>query len=257
MHFPLLEELIVVLGVSVGIILLFRRFKLPGVLGFILTGALAGPHGFGLVQSPEAVEMLAEIGVIFLLFVIGMEFNLKKLASISTAVFVGGTLQAGLTIVATALLARLMGLPWPAAIFTGFLISLSSTAIVLRGLQEKGWLDAPFGRLSSAILIFQDILVVPMMLFTPMLAGQSADPGGDLLKLLAKMLVLVAVVFVSGRFLVPRLLKSVARSRNRELFLITIVGLCMAAAWGTSALGLSLALGAFFAGLIISETDEA
>jgi CPA2 family monovalent cation:H+ antiporter-2 len=252
-----MEELIVVLGLSVGIILLFRRFKLPGVLGFILTGALAGPHGFGLVESVDAVEMLAEIGVIFLLFVIGMEFNLKKLASIGKAVFVGGLLQAGLTVAGVAVIARILGLAWPSAVFTGFLVSLSSTAIVLRGLQEKGQLEAPFGRLSSAILIFQDILVVPMMLVTPMLAGRSADPGGDLLKLLAKMVVLIAVVYVSGRFLVPRLLKSVARGRNRELFLITIVGLCMAAAWGTSALGLSLALGAFFAGLIISETDEA
>lgn len=257
MHYTLLQELIVVLGLSVGIILLFRKFKLPGVLGFILTGAIAGPHGFGLVEDVEAVEMLAEIGVIFLLFVIGMEFSLKKLASIGGAVFIGGILQTGLTIIGTALIVRILGLPWPAAIFTGFLVSLSSTAIVLRGLQEKGRLDAPFGRLSSAILIFQDILVVPMMLVTPMLAGRSADPGGDLLKLLVKMLALLAVVYVSGRFLVPRLLKSVARGRNRELFLITIVGLCMAAAWGTSALGLSLALGAFFAGLIISETDEA
>lgn len=257
MHFDLLQELIIVLGLSVGIILLFRRFKLPGVLGFIITGTIAGPYGTGLIEDPENVQMLSEIGVIFLLFVIGMEFNLKKLASIGVAVFVGGTLQAGLTIAGVTLLARMIGLPWPAATFTGFLVSLSSTAIVLRGLQEKGRLDAPFGRLSSAILIFQDILVVPMMLVTPMLAGRSADPGGDLLKLLVKMLLLVVIVYISGRFLVPRLLKSVARGRNRELFLITVVGLCMAAAWGTSALGLSLALGAFFAGLIISETDEA
>lgn len=257
MHYGLLRELIVVLGIAVGIILLFRKFKLPGVLGFIITGAIAGPHGFGLVESVEAVEMLAEMGVIFLLFVIGMEFNLKKLATIGRAVFIGGILQAGFTIAGVALVAKVLGLTWPAAVFTGFLVSLSSTAIVLRALQEKGRLDAPFGRLSSAILIFQDILVVPMMLMTPMLAGRSADPGGDLLKLLVKMLLLIAVVYVSGRFLVPRLLKSVARGRNRELFLITIVGLCMAAAWGTSALGLSLALGAFFAGLIISETDEA
>ena len=257
MNFDLLQELIIVLGLSVGIILLFRRFKLPGVLGFIITGAIAGPHGLALIDDPENVEVLAEIGVIFLLFVIGMEFSLKKLASIGVAVFIGGLLQAGLTIMGVTFIARILGLTWPAAVFTGFLVTLSSTAIVLRALQEKGRLDAPFGRLSSAILIFQDILVVPMMLVTPMLAGRSADPGGDLLKLLVKMLLLIVVVYISGRFLVPRLLKAVARGRNRELFLITIVGLCMAAAWGTSALGLSLALGAFFAGLIISETDEA
>ncbi len=118
-------------------------------------------------------------------------------------------------------------------------------------------MDSPFGRTSAAILIFQDILVVPMMLLTPMLAGKSKDIGHDLLLLAGKMLLLVAAVYIAGRFVVPRLLRTVSKGRNKELFLITIVVLCFAAAWGTSALGLSLALGAFFAGLIISETDQA
>lgn len=257
MHFELFEELIVVLALAVGIILLFRRFKLPGVLGFILAGMIAGPHGLGWVAAVEEVETLAEMGVIFLLFVIGMEFNLKKLASIGVTVFVGGSLQALLTIALVTGVGRALGLSLPAAVFAGFLITLSSTAIVLRLLQEQGRMDTPFGRTSAAILIFQDIIVVPMMLLTPMLAGRSKDIGHDLMVLALKMLLLVAVVYVAGRFAVPRLLRTVSKGRNRELFLITIVVLCFAAAWGTSALGLSLALGAFFAGLIISETDQA
>ena len=257
MHFELFEELIVVLALAIGIILLFRRFKLPGVLGFIIAGMIAGPHGLGWVAAVEEVEVLAEMGVIFLLFVIGMEFSLKKLASIGVTVFVGGTLQALLTTLFVTGIGRLLGLPLPAAVFTGFLITLSSTAIVLRILQEKGRMDSPFGRTSAAILIFQDILVVPMMLLTPMLAGKSKDIGHDLLLLAGKMLLLVVAVYIAGRFVVPRLLRTVSKGRNKELFLITIVVLCFAAAWGTSALGLSLALGAFFAGLIISETDQA
>ncbi|MBS1582890.1 MAG: cation:proton antiporter [Bacteroidetes bacterium] len=253
----LFQELIVVLALAVGIILLFRRLRLPAVLGFILAGMLAGPHMLGWVDKVETVELLAELGVIFLLFVIGMEFSLKKLASIGVTVLVGGSLQALLTIGLCTALGRLLGLPLPAAVFVGFLVTLSSTAIVLRILQEKGRMDAPFGRIVAAILIFQDILVVPMMLVTPMLAGKSGDIAGDLLWLLGKMLLLVVAVYVSGRFAVPRLLRVVSKGRNRELFIITIVVLCFAAAWATSALGLSLALGAFFAGLIISGTDQA
>src|SRR5436190_24055609 len=206
MEIDLFKELIVVLALSVGIILLFRRLRLPGVLGFIVAGMLAGPHALGWADDVHNVEMLANLGVIFLLFVVGMEFSLKKLASIGTTVFVGGALQAVLTIGAVALVGRLIGLSWAASVFVGFLVTLSSTAIVLRILQEQGRMDAPFGRITAAILIFQDILVVPMMLVTPMLAGQSSDIAGDLLWLLAKMVLLLVAVYVSGRWLVPRLL---------------------------------------------------
>ncbi|HEY0977371.1 MAG TPA: cation:proton antiporter [Flavobacteriales bacterium] len=253
----LFHELIVVLALAIGIILLFRRFKLPAVLGFIIAGMLAGPHAMGWVDSVRNVEILAEFGVVFLLFVIGMEFSLKKLASLGVTVFVGGSLQALFTIGLTTLAGRAMGLSTPASVFLGFLVTLSSTAIVLRVLQEKGRMDAPFGRISAAILIFQDILVVPMMLITPMLAGQGGDIGTGLLLLLGKMAGLLLVVYLGGRFGVPRLLRLVSKGRNKELFLITVVVLCFAMAWGTSELGLSLALGAFFAGLIISGTDQA
>jgi CPA2 family monovalent cation:H+ antiporter-2 len=257
MHGVFHGELIVVLALAVGIILLFRRLKLPNVLGFIIAGMLAGPHALGWVEKVETVETLAELGVIFLLFVIGMEFSLKKLASIGVTVFVGGSLQAILTTGLVAAGCRLLGMPWPAAVFIGFLVTLSSTAIVLRILQEQGRTDTPFGRITAAILIYQDIIVVPMMLVTPMLAGRSDDLVADLAWLVVKMLLLVVAVYLGGRFGVPRLLRAVTNGRNRELFIITVVVLCFSAAWATSAMGLSLALGAFFAGLLISGTDQA
>jgi CPA2 family monovalent cation:H+ antiporter-2 len=257
MHFPLFGELIIILGLATGILLLFRKFKLPGILGFIVTGMIAGPHGLGWVKEVEEVEAMSEIGVVLLLFVIGMEFSLKKLAALGRTVFIGGGLQAGLTIAAVTAVLALFGMRTESAVFIGFLVTLSSTAIVLRVLQEKGKMDAVHGRVATAILIFQDIIVVPMMLVTPMLAGKSNDIGGDLLWLLAKMILLLVAVYISGRFIVPRLLAAVTKGKGNELFIITIVVICFAAAYATQALGLSLALGAFFAGLVISETDHA
>lgn len=257
MHFPLFGELIIILGLATAILLLLRRFKLPGILGFILTGIIAGPHGLGWIDEVEQVEALAEIGVILLLFVIGMEFSLKKLASLGRTVFIGGSLQVGLTIAAVTWVLGWGGMRTESAIFIGFLVALSSTAIVLRVLQEKGKMDASHGRTSTAILIYQDIIVVPMMLVTPMLAGKSAHIGTDLLWLLGKMVMLLVAVFISGRYVVPRLLAAVTKQKGNELFIITIVVICFSAAFATQALGLSLALGAFFAGLIISETDHA
>ncbi|MCB0765244.1 MAG: cation:proton antiporter, partial [Flavobacteriales bacterium] len=255
MHFPLFGELVVILALAAGILILFRRFKLPGILAFIVTGMIAGPHGAGWIKQVHEVEALAEVGVVFLLFVIGMEFSLKKLAALGRTVFIGGALQTGLTIAGVTAVLMLFDLSVESAVFIGFLAALSSTAIVLRVLQEKGRMDATHGRVATAILIFQDIIVVPMMLVTPLLAGKSSDITGDLLLLLGKMTALLVAVFLSGRYLVPRILRMAIKSK--ELFIIVIVVICFAAAFATQAMGLSLALGAFFAGLIISETDHA
>lgn len=257
MHFPLFGELIIILGLATGILLLFRKFKLPGILGFIVTGMIAGPHGLGWVKEVEEVEAMAEIGVVLLLFVIGMEFSLKKLAALGRTVFIGGTLQAGLTTLLVTGVLALFGMRTESAVFVGFLVTLSSTAIVLRILQEKGKMDVTHGRVATAILIFQDILVVPMMLVTPLLAGKSTNISMDLMWMLAKMILLLVAVFISGRYIVPRLLAAATKGKGNDLFIISIVVICFAAAFATQALGLSLALGAFFAGLVISETDHA
>ncbi|MCL4855684.1 MAG: cation:proton antiporter, partial [Flavobacteriales bacterium] len=177
MEIPLLKDIVIILGLSVVIILLFQRLKLPEILGFLITGVIAGPKGLNLINAGHEVELLSEIGIIFLLFVIGIEFSLKGLVSIKNTVVWGGLMQVGGTIALTFFGAYyVFGLSYQTSIFLGFLLSLSSTAIVLKMLQEKGEITSPHGRVTVAILIFQDIIVVLMMLLTPLLANQSESP---------------------------------------------------------------------------------
>lgn len=255
MTIPLLTDIVVILGLSLGVILLFQRARVPLVLGFLLTGIIAGPHGLGLIHRVHEVEVLAEVGVILLLFSIGIEFSLGSLVRIWRSVVLGGSLQVGLTGAATFLLARAFGQTPVEAVFMGMLVSLSSTAIVLRLLQERAEIDSPQGKTALGILIFQDMAIVPMMLFTPLLALGGGDVAGLLLELLAKAVLIVGLVLVAARWAVPWLLFRVARTRNREVFLLATVGIGLAAAWLTSLAGLSLALGAFLAGLVISESE--
>ncbi len=251
----ILSEIVIVFALSVGVIFLCHRVKIPAIVGFLLTGIVAGPHALGLIVSVHEVEILAEIGVVLLLFTIGIEFSLKNLLQIKRSVLLGGSLQVFLTIAVVCAAAAGLGLPFPHAVFFGFLISLSSTAIVLKLLQERGQIDTPHGRTDLGILIFQDIIIVPMILVTPLLAGEAYDLADFLLVLGAKGLGIIAVVVVSAKWVVPTVLFQVARTRSRELFLLSVVVICLAAAWLTAAAGLSLALGAFIAGLIISESE--
>jgi CPA2 family monovalent cation:H+ antiporter-2 len=255
MEIPLLPDIVVILCLSVLVVFIFQKFRLPPILGFLITGIIAGPNGLKLIHGVHEVEILAEIGVILLLFIIGMEFSLKTMVSIQRIVLIGGFSQVGLTIGVTFLGAYALGYPWNESLFLGFLFSLSSTAIVLTLLNEQGAISSPHGRIALAVLIFQDIIVVPMMLFAPLIAGSAENPLMELVWLVIKAIIAIIVVIVSARYLVPRLLDAVARSRSRELFILTVVGICFAVAWGSSSIGLSLALGAFMAGLIISESE--
>jgi CPA2 family monovalent cation:H+ antiporter-2 len=252
---PLLKDILIIFGLAIGVLFVCSRIRIPATVGFLLTGVLAGPHGLGLIQGVHEVEVLAEVGVVLLLFTIGMEFSLKTLLKIKKSVLLGGSLQVGLSLLAAFALSLEFGRPVREAVFIGFLIALSSTAIVLKGLQERAEIDSPHGRTSLAILIFQDMIVVPMMLLIPILAGTQGDIGPSLLLLLGKGLGIVLLVVVSAKWVVPQLLHQVARTRSRELFLLSVVVLCFAIAWFTAQAGLSLALGAFLAGLIISESD--
>lgn len=255
MEIPLLTDIVIILGLSVVVILIFQRFKIPTILGFLITGFIAGPYGLSLVHASHEVEILAEIGVILLLFIIGLEFSLKSLASIKKAVLIGGSLQVGLTILVVAAVSYQFDFSWGEAIFLGFLFALSSTAIVLKILQEQGEINTPHGKMIVAVLIFQDIIVVPMMLFTPLIAGESENIWWSLFVLAIKGMLVILFVLISARYIVPKLLYLVAKSRKSELFILTIVVICFSVAWLSSSLGLSLALGAFLAGLIISESE--
>ncbi|GAB3649514.1 cation:proton antiporter [Echinicola sediminis] len=252
---PILPDIVIIFGLATLVILLFMRLKIPTIIGFLFTGAITGPYGLSLVNASTTVDVLSEIGVILLLFVIGMEFSLKSLMSIKKAVFIGGTLQVGLTILVTTLTAYFFGFDWNVAVFFGFLFALSSTAIVLKLLQETGQVNTLSGKTTLAILIFQDIIIVPMMLLTPMLAGESENIVLSLILMLAKGGLVVLITILSAKYLVPNLLFRIARTRNEELFLLSIIVICFSVAFLTSLMGLSLGLGAFLAGLIISESE--
>ncbi len=253
MEIPLLKEAVTILGLSVLVIYLFQKLKLPTILGFLATGIIFGPSGFGLASASHEIEMLSEIGVVLLLFIIGLEFSLNDLMKLRKAVLGGGTGQVLLTIASMGGVALLWGLGMESALFIGFLFSLSSTAIVLKLIQERGEIRTPYGRMALGILIFQDIIVVPMMLVTPILAGAGeGNPWVQLGILLVKFLAVGLCLFLGTTYAVPFLLREIARTRSRELFLLSVVVICFAVAFGTSSLGLSLALGAFLAGLTIS-----
>lgn len=255
MHLPLLQDILILLGFSVVIVFVLQRLKLPSIIGFLITGVIIGPHGLSLIDAIEEVEVLSEIGVILLLFVIGMELSIKQLVSIKKTILLGGFVQVGLSVLVAALIYYLLGYSWNESVFVGFLFSLSSTAIVLKTLQDRNEITTPHGRNALAILIFQDIIVVPMMLLTPLISGESSDLSSSIISLLLKSAVVVIIVILSTRYVVPKLMHAVARTNNKELFILVTITLCFAVAFLTSELGLSLALGAFLAGLIISESE--
>src|SRR2546427_310108 len=254
-HVIVLKDLATIFAVSLVVILAFHRLKLPALPGFIVAGVLLGPNALGLVSDVHRVEGLAEVGVILLLFTIGIEFSLNRLREMGRQVLVGGGLQVGLTVVAAGAVAAALGLAWQVALFLGCLIALSSTALVLKGLTDNGEIDAPHGRLATGVLIFQDLCVVPIMLALPFLAGRASGGPAQLALALGKAALIVVGVTILARTLVPRLLAEILKTRSRELFLIAIILLGTLTALGTAEAGASLALGAFLAGLVISESD--
>ncbi|MEJ2332675.1 MAG: cation:proton antiporter [Desulfobulbaceae bacterium] len=259
MEIKLLQDIAIIFGLAILVLQVCHRIKLPAIIGFLVTGALVGPHGLHLLKSVHEVELLAEIGVVLLLFTIGLEFSLKELFRLKRQVLIGGSLQVFLTIIVTTLIFIFgFDLPVNRSVFIGFLMALSSTAIVLRLYQERAELDSPHGENILAILIFQDVIVVLLMLLTPFLAGAGGEGfamGKSLLVLLAKSIFIFGVVLLAARYLVPHVLFLVARTRSREMFLLSIVAICLFTAWITSLVGLSLGLGAFLAGLVISESE--
>ena len=251
-----LQHIVIVIGIGAIVSVLFERLKLPAIAGLLLAGALIGPNGFKLLESGESVETLARVGVIILLFSIGLEFSLSRLGRIARLVAVGGLLQVSLTVVAVWILAVALGLTPQKGLLFGFALSLSSTAIVLRALAERGELDAPHGRFVVGALVFQDLCVVPMVLVIPILAA-GTDAGGLVAVglALAKAAVTVVAAVAVSRLLVPRLFSLVDAGRSRETFVLAVLAVCGGTAWLTSAAGLSLELGAFLAGLVLAETD--
>src|SRR2546422_702137 len=254
-EYPVLKDLAIIFAVSLLVILVFHRIKLPALPGFIVAGVLLGPNALGLVSDPHDVESLAEVGVILLLFTIGIEFSLSRLREMQRQILGSGFAQMGFTVLVALALGLALLREWRIALFLGFLIALSSTAIVLKVLTDQSEIDAPHGRLATGVLIFQDLCVVPIMLVLPFLAGKSQGGIAGLALALGKAALVVVGVIIAARTIVPRALAEILKTRSRELFLIAVILIGTLTALGTAAAGASLALGAFLAGLIISESD--
>lgn len=250
---PLLRNLLVVIAVSLAVVYGLRRLRVPPVVGFLLAGILIGPGGLGLEQDRTTIESLAEIGVILLLFTIGLKFSLQEMARLKLWVFGAGTAQVVLTMAAVMGLARLAGFDGRLGALLGAMVALSSTAVVLKLQEERGETSTPYGRFSLSVLILQDIAVVPLLLLVPMLAAGDTSPlrlaGG-----FGWSLVMVAAVLMAARVLFPRLISAVVRTRSPEVFTLTIILVALGTAVISGRAGLSLALGAFLAGVVISET---
>ncbi|MBS3819755.1 cation:proton antiporter [bacterium] len=255
MEIPILKETVIVLLAAIVVFYISHRLRLPAVTGFILTGILIGPGGFGLVQDIHSINILAEIGVVMLLFNIGLEVSFEKLGALKKTFWLGGGFQVCITLLVVIGVLQFFELSWDELIFYGFLISLSSTALVLKIYSDSNQLESPHGNISLGILLFQDMSLVPMIVITQ-LFGQSGNYSLTtlLVRFFLSILAVGGVVLIA-RHLVRRILYIILRTRVREIFLITSLFLCLGMAFLTSSLGLSLALGAFLAGIIISESE--
>ena len=257
MQHHVLLNLFAIFGVATAVIIICKFLKIRYIIGYLITGVLLSPNTTSYFADMEEVEVYAEIGIILLLFTVGLEFSFSNLKRIKNYVLVGGASQVFFTIFLTAVLIWLLMRPsLEESLFWGFLYALSSTAIVVKVLQDSNKINTPHGKFILAVLLFQDIMIVPLMLFTPILAGAGESSAFEaLLWLLGKLVLMGGIAYLLARFIIPYFLKTVMKIQSQEVFLIALVFIVTGIALLTEKLGLSLALGAFIAGLIIAETD--
>jgi K+:H+ antiporter len=246
-----LQDLVIILASAVAVVAFLRYLQVPSIAGFIVAGTVVGPNALGLVKDLHQVEILAELGVVLLLFGIGLELSLSRVRRLWRPIAIGGAIQVGVTIGVVIGISLLFGRGLPSGLLLGFIFAVSSTAIVLRGLSARGELETPHGRLALGILIFQDLCVVPMVLLIPALGNKAGDGKSVVVQLLTAAAV-IAGVLVAARLVVPRFLEAIARTRKRDLFILAVFLICLGTAWVVSKVGVSLALGAFLAGLVVS-----
>ncbi|HSH73758.1 MAG TPA: cation:proton antiporter [Methylophilaceae bacterium] len=249
-----LPAILVLLTSSVLAVAFFRAFRLPAMLAYFLVGLALGPQTFGVLPDTEANRELAEFGIVFLMFSIGLEFSLPQLYAMRRTVLGLGGAQVALTMAGTMAVCILLGLSWPAALVIGGAITMSSTAIVSKLLVERLDLNARHGRLSIGVLLFQDIAVVPLLVLIPALSQHGGDLVHTLIIALFKAAAMLTFLFVFGKSLMNRWFGLVARQRSRELFVMNVLMVTLMLAYATKLAGLSYALGAFIAGMLISET---
>ena len=256
MHTPqLFTDLLIILLVSVPVAYLCLRVKLPLLVGLMLTGMAICPYGLGLIKELQSIEVLAEIGVMLLLFTIGLEFSIKRLGEMKRLVLIGGGLQVIVTTALVATVFSMIGRPLKQAVFFGFLVALSSTAIVLKSYVDRNEIDSPHGRAGVGILLFQDISIVFMLLAIPLLGGDDVVSISRIAIDLGSALLALILIVVGAWFLLPKFLHRVVSLKSPEVFLLTIVLFGLGMSWVTSHFGLSLALGGFIAGVVLADTE--
>jgi len=251
-----LSQVLILLAVSVFLVTLVRRLSLPTSLAYLLAGLLLGPHALAVVPDSGTTRLLAELGVAFLLFTLGLEFSLPRMLAMRREVFGLGAAQVLTTTAAFATLGWLLGLPWLTAVVLGGAVAMSSTAILLQQLTERAELNRTHGRLAFAMLLFQDLAFVPFLALGSLLAA-GADRyslGESALTVIGGVLAIVAVL-AAGRWLLRPLFHEIAHSRLRELFTLAVLLVVLASAWVSHLAGLSFALGAFLAGMMLAETE--
>jgi len=261
-HFVFLDALVILCGAAVAVILVFQRLRIPPIIGLIVTGILLGPTGFGIIAQDDMIEALSELGVVMLLFTIGLEFSVDDLRRLKHIVLVGGPLQmtASSVVISVAawFISTWVGAPltWQAAALMGMAMSLSSTAICTKMLKDRRELGLPHGRAVMGILIFQDIAVVPMMVIVSLLAPQQVIGAEEVLIRIGMLIGVSAALIIGMRLIMPRLIPFVTRVSAPEVLILGALALCFGAAWVTSAAGISMALGAFIAGVAIAGSEE-
>jgi CPA2 family monovalent cation:H+ antiporter-2 len=255
MEFTILKDILIIFALSTLVNYVFTKIKVPSIVGYLITGILAGPHLTGIINDAGNIEVLAEVGVVLLLFTIGLEFSLQHLIKIRKIVFWGGFLQFSLTTLLVMGIARMYDLDFKGAMFVGFLTALSSTAVVLKILQDRSEITSNYGRTVLGILIFQDLILVPLLLFTPIIGGESTNILNEIFWMGLKSLAIILVVIFGNKWFMNRVLHAIAMTKNQELFLMSILLICLSVAFLTAELGMSLAFGAFLAGLMISESE--
>ncbi len=250
-----LELVLLLLAASVVVVAFFRSLNLPPVLGYLLVGAAVGPHALNLMHETKGASHLAEFGVVFLMFSIGLEFSLSRLFAMRRIVFGFGSVQVLGTIAVVVALGKLAGLGWVPSLVLGCILSMSSTAILSKLLSDRLELDRPHGRETIGVLLFQDIAVVPMMILLPAMSRPADELLATLSLALLKAVVMLVLVLVIGQRLMRWWFTQVAKRRSGELFMLNVLLITLGLAWLSEHVGLSLALGAFLAGMLISETE--
>jgi len=250
-----LTEFLIVLVIATFVAILFDRLKFPSLLGFLLAGVVVGPNGFGWVTDQETIHQLAEVGVALLMLSIGLEFSFDRLKGLRRLAIIGGGLQIVISILIGILFAWVVDWSLYQGIFMGSVIALSSTAIVFKFLIDRGELDTHYGRIAVAILLFQDIAVVPLMIFLRGFGGPAGQFFPVLVSSFVKVALLLGLVILFSRYLLTPFLNWMAVRRNREIFFLSSVVVCLGTAWVFGELGFSYAIGAFFAGVMFANTE--